>query len=92
MGSAQLHSVLSSSRKLEATHEVVSTLATMASDAPGEVIDLLALIVKNIGDAWGMSLWHDHAQTVLRTVLASDTLTAREKAIALIHYLGAQGY
>ena len=53
---------------------------------------LSLFIVEGDKEGWGVLSWREHARALLATVIHSADITARGRAIELVHSLGRRGY
>ena len=87
---ARLLEILALARRVEDSSQVVEVLATMVDRYPETVIDALTEMVEG-NDPWGFPAWVSALRPILESALSSGHRQAREKAIDLIHLLGAKG-
>jgi len=86
----QLGEVLKISGQVAQSHRVVEYLAEIAEQFPGQAVQCLEAMIKGDQKGWGISMWREQAQVILRIALQRPE--TRAQAEDLIHYLGSRGY
>jgi len=87
----QARQVLDLGVYLEPDFTVYEALPRLASDHPGEVVEVLRLMVMTDPEGWSLHGSTDEVREALSTILATNDSDVRAQAEALVHLLGARG-
>ena len=89
---AQLLEVLRLVKKAEPDRLVMDRLVETAAPMPEQTVECLRLKIEGNQDYWKFYSWRDESRKILGTAIQSNNPDAREKAIELVHRLGAMGH
>jgi hypothetical protein len=81
--------LLSASVLPEPDHMVAERLAAIAREQPAEAVQSLDRMIGLASEGWTIHGWIDSARSILETALRSTNNDARERAVRVIHRLGA---
>ena len=88
----QLLEVLRLVKKAEPDHLVMDRFVETAARMPEQTVECLRLKIEGNQDYWKFYSWRDESRKILGTAIQSNNPVAREKAIELVHRLGAIGH
>ena len=88
----QLLEVLRLVKKAGPDHLVMDRLVETAAPMPEQTVECLRLKIEGNQDYWKFYSWRDESRKILGTAIQSNNPVAREKAIELVHRLGAMGH
>jgi len=86
----QLREVLLLEKKVDGDDFVVERLAALAPKYPRIVVECLGLMIEGDEEGYGVEMWRDSAQELLRVALNTDD-AARREATVLINRISARG-
>jgi hypothetical protein len=76
----------------EPDHLVAEHLAAIVVEFPKDVVVCLSMLVDGDKNRWGISSWHEHATTILKSALESADEDARKESGNIINRLCARGF
>ncbi|MCH8147032.1 MAG: hypothetical protein IH987_03440 [Planctomycetes bacterium] len=79
-------------RWTEPDHLVTKHLAAVVADFPDHAVACLSTLIDGDKNGWGISSWHEHAESILDSALESGVDNARLNATTLINRLCARGF
>lgn len=87
----QLREVLLLKKKVDGDDFVIERLAALAPKHPRIVVECLSLMIEGDEEGYGVEMWRDSAQELLRAALNSGDGGARREATILINRISARG-
>ena len=89
---ATLLRVLENARMIDPEHLVVEKLAELARAFPALVMDCFAALVAAEGERWRLSVWGEHARTILAIARSSEDPRVVDLARTVADDLGRRGF
>jgi len=88
----RLLDVLRVAKKAEPDYFVMKRLVEVAPQMPEQTVECLRFLVEGVKDSWQVHGWRDEMKTILGVAIQGSNPVARDKAIELVHRLGAMGH
>jgi len=88
---AQLSTILSIAKSIEAEHQVLKRLSILASEFPEQAIDCLSLMATYERAPWTFVVWREEIRAIMVSAIKSNSKNAAKKTAVLINRLSAIG-
>ena len=89
---SQLLDVLRLIKTAQPDHFIMDRLVETSEAMPEQTVECLRLMIEGNKEYWKLYGWRDEMRKILGTAIHGRNPVARDKAVELVHRLGAMGY